>query len=50
MASKPPKRKQEKHPLDRVPTRKLAAGLRKQLVRKLDEKNPGWKSGKPQQD
>jgi hypothetical protein len=44
MASKPPK--QEKNPLDRMPVRKLAAGLRKQLRRKLDEKNPDWKSGK----
>jgi len=46
MANKPPKR--EKNLLDRVPVRKLASGLRKQLLKRLDEKNPGWKSGKPQ--
>jgi hypothetical protein len=46
MANKPPKR--EKNPLDRIPARKLAAGLRKQLLKRLDEKNPGWKFGKPQ--
>jgi len=47
MASKPPKKtKIEKHPLDRVPMRKLATGLRKQLLRQLREKDPDLKIGK----
>ena len=48
MMNKPPKR--EKHPLDRIPTRKLAAGIRKQLLRKLREKNPDLDLGRPRKD
>ena len=35
----------QKSPLERVPTRKLAADLRKELLGKLDEKDPDWKAG-----
>jgi len=45
MAPKPPTG--ERHPLDRMPTRKLAAAVRKQLVSKIEKQNPDWKSGKP---
>jgi len=50
MANKPPKQKRERHPLDRIPTRKLAAAVRKQLVGKIERNNPDWKSGKPKKD
>jgi len=50
MANKPRKSKTQKNPLDRVPMRKLASGLRKQLLRKLREKDPDLKLGKSQQD
>jgi hypothetical protein len=48
MASKSPKK--EKHPLDRVPMRKLASGLRKRLLMELREKNPDLKLGKLRKD
>lgn len=51
MASKPPKReRKEKHPLDRVPMRKLATGLRKRLLMDLRDKNPDLKIGKLKKD
>jgi hypothetical protein len=48
MASKPSKK--EKHPLDRVPMRKLASGLRKRLLMDLRDKNPDLKIGKLRKD
>jgi len=48
MANKPPKR--EKSTLEKIPLRKLAAGLKKQLKSKLDDIDPDWKSGKPKRD
>ena len=45
MVSKPPKR--EKHPLDRLPTRKLAAGVRKQLLRKIEQREKELEADKP---
>jgi hypothetical protein len=43
MVNKPPK--QEKHPLDRIPTRKLAAGVRKQLLRNIEKREQDQKAG-----
>ena len=48
MANKPPKK--EKHPLDRVPLRKLATGLRKQLIREIRKRDPDLKIGKLRKD
>jgi hypothetical protein len=45
MASKPPKR--ERHPLDKIPTRKLAAGVRKQLLRQIEQREDEMKADKP---
>jgi len=42
--AKPPKKESA---LGRTPTRKLAAGLKRELVQKLNKLNPGWRSGKP---
>ncbi|HTZ95774.1 MAG TPA: hypothetical protein VMB18_05220 [Terriglobales bacterium] len=50
MANRPRKSKPQKNPLDRIPVRKLAAGLRKQLIRKLKEKYPDLELGKPRKD
>ena len=41
-----PPAKREKDVLERMPMRKLAAGLRKQLLRKLKDKDPDLKIGK----
>jgi len=47
MASKPPKREiATKHPLDAIPTRKLAAGVRKQLLRQIEQREEELKAGK----
>jgi hypothetical protein len=40
------RKKPPKGALDRVPLKKLASGIRKQLLQKLEEREPGWKSGK----
>jgi hypothetical protein len=45
MANKPPKR--EKHPLDRIATRKLAAGVRKQLLSKIEKREQELEVDKP---
>ena len=50
MASKPRKSKPQRTALDRVPMRKLASGLRKELLRKLREKNPDLELGKSRKD
>jgi hypothetical protein len=42
--AKPPKKPTD---LSRVPTRKLAADLKRELVKKLNKLHPGWRSGKP---
>jgi hypothetical protein len=45
MAKNPPKK--AKSPLQRTPMRKLAAGLRNELLQKLREKNAPLDSHKP---
>jgi hypothetical protein len=45
MASKPPKK--ARNPLERMPTRKLASIVRRNLLKKLGEENPDWKPDKP---
>jgi hypothetical protein len=45
MAIKPQKR--ERHPLDALPTRKLAAGVRKQLLRKIKQRETEMSGDKP---
>ncbi len=48
MARKPPAR--EKHPLDALPTRKLAAGVRKQLLRKIEQREEEMRADKPKKE
>jgi len=45
MASKPPKK--ARNPLERMPTRKLASVVRRNLLKKLRGENPDWQPDKP---